>query len=74
MRLWIARDKDGTLCLFEYRPIRNEDNTAFIFAYIYLNYPTLIFPEGYMEIKDKTLFPELTFENSPQLTELKMID
>lgn len=59
MKLWIARDKDGLI-------------------YLYMKKPTLIgwyFDTKYLigEI-DKTSFPEVTFENSPQEVELKLVE
>lgn len=58
MRLWIARDKDGTLALHESEP--------------YCPYNT--WHNGNQEfylIND--LFPEVTFENSPKQVELKLV-
>ena len=59
MKIWIARDKDGLI-------------------YLYMKKPTLIthyFDTKYLigEI-DKTLFPEVTFENSPMQVELKLVE
>ena len=59
MELWIARDKDGLI-------------------YLYMKKPTLIthyFDTKYLigEI-DETSFPEITFENSPQKVELKLVN
>lgn len=58
MEIWIARDKDGLI-------------------YLYMKKPILIthyFDTKYLigEI-DKTTFQEVTFENSPQKVELKLI-
>ena len=58
MKLWIARDEDGLI-------------------YLYMKKPTLIthyFDTKYLigEI-DEVLFPEVTFENSPQRVELKLV-
>lgn len=60
MKLWIARDYDGTLGLMD------GDKK-----------PKLILGEwipnnNYYSI-DRRLFPEVTFENSPQQVELKLI-
>lgn len=58
MKLWIARDKNGTLVLHEskpYCPFGNWHNSN---------------QEFYL---DSGLFPEVTFENSPQEVELKLI-
>ena len=61
MKLWIARDADSLL-------------------YLYSEEPTLIKSGNYFDTKyligeiDKTSFPEITFENSPQMIELKLIN
>ena len=68
MKLWIARDKynniyrQGCLTLHLYKPILNnygrwEDNTTY----------------GFIYILSKDEFSEITFENSPQEVELKLI-
>lgn len=63
MKTWIARDKDNTLCLFRKKPTLNVcdwfDNS----------------PEntGCIAVLLETDFPEVTFENSPQQIELKLI-
>lgn len=60
MKLWIARDLNGDLNLYAKKPV--------------LNYYDSIYYDGDMEDQylsiDKNLFPEVTFENSPQLIEL----
>ena len=58
MKLWIARDKNGTLALHEVRP--------------YCPYNTWhnSNQEFYL---DNDLFPEVNFENSPQQVEIKLI-
>jgi hypothetical protein len=50
MRLWIARNKDGTLALHESEP--------------YCPYDTWYNSNQEMYL-DKSLFPEVTVENSP---------
>lgn len=58
MRLWIARDKDGTLALHESEP--------------YCPYNT--WHNGNQEFYlINSLFPEVTFENSPKQVELKLV-
>lgn len=59
MKLWIARDKNRDLYLYEREPIRESD-------FFYSSYDTI-------EV-DKNLFPEVTFENSPQEVELKLVN
>lgn len=58
MKLWVARDEDGDLYLYEMEPIR-------AFDYFYSSYASIKI--------DKNLFSEVTFENSPQEVELKLI-
>lgn len=57
MKFWIARDKDGTLCIHFYEPIIDG------LEWVSLDY----------RIIDKSLFSEVTFENSPQEVELKLV-
>ena len=68
MKLWIARDQyndaygRGTLTLHLYKPTLNRcgrwvDNTA----------------DGFMCVLTKDKFPEITFGNSPQQLELKLV-
>lgn len=61
MKLWIARNTDDTLVLFQSKPILGTD---FIWKEL-LN-------EDCMYIEEY-LFPEVTFENSPQKVELKLV-
>lgn len=53
--VWIARDKNGTLAIFENKPILDYDN-AWYCEYIDEKFNTI----------DSELFPEVTFENSPK--------
>lgn len=59
MKLWIARDLDDTLCLYESKPYLDmyndwdSDDNHFVI--------------------DNSQFPEITFENSPQEVELKLV-
>jgi len=59
MKLWIARDEDGILCLYESKPYLDmyndwdSDDNCFVI--------------------DNSQFPEVTFENSPQEVELKLV-
>ena len=59
MKLWIARDKDGMLCVFESKPYLNKSKN-WDYDYNYL-------------VIDESQFPEVTFENSPQEVELKLV-
>lgn len=71
MKLWIARDKDGSLFAYEYEPLRNEKEEIFEVAHLewgewnWEELDTLPFSE---------MFPEVTWENSPQQVELKLIN
>lgn len=53
---WIARDKDGSLCIYSDEPDREYDGEAFDTAYLIGDYTTL----------DDNLFPEVTWKNSPK--------
>ena len=61
MKLWIARNKDNNLIVFQSKPILNDwqewDEI--------LNEDFMLIPEY--------LFPEITFENSPVQVELKLV-
>lgn len=59
MKLWIARDKDEILYLYTHEPELTDDK------YFASN-------GDYCNI-DNTKFPEVTFENSPQQIEIKLI-
>lgn len=69
MKLWIARDKDGDLFVYENKPLRNEREGTFEIA------------GGECDWIDIDTFPfskilrslSLTWENSPQEVELKLI-
>lgn len=59
MRLWIARDKDGSLYLYHEKPYKcrslflcDTDNGMWL---------------------DRSKFPEVNFENSPQEVKLKLV-
>lgn len=62
MKMWIARNVDNTLVLFQSKPILKDE---LIWDEI-LN-------EDYMFIPEY-LYPEVTFENSPMEVELKLIE
>lgn len=58
----IARDKDGTLRLFDTIPVKHEEG-----------YWTS--PRGYYDIElNSRLFPEVTWENSPKKVKLVEVD
>lgn len=61
MKLWIARDENGCLYLYDNPP--KLENSYF-------------FPQrGYDSfLLDSELFPDVTFENSPQEVKLKLVN
>ena len=62
MKMYIARNEDGTLALFKTKPMRlyDEGNTLYwAGSALYLS---------------RYDFPEVTFENSPMEVELKLIE
>ena len=61
--MWIARDMNNDLYLYECKPTRMKD------SFFIIN-NTL----GDALVLDDRLFPEVTFENSPQEVELKIIN
>lgn len=53
--MWIARDKDGSLWLFEDKPVRDEDRwVCEDFSYA-----------GFAEVDEFCPFSKVTWENSP---------
>ena len=58
MKLWIAREKYGNMCLYDTKPIKDGE---------YWN------SVGNYYLIDRHLFPEVTLENSPQLVEIKLV-
>lgn len=69
MKLWIARDKYGLLGLYYTKPnresgIEEDDLGAHSWGYFEGN------RLGYLNSKD---FPSVTWENSPQQVEIKLI-
>lgn len=63
MELWIARDKDNGLFLYNDKPEKGE------FCFIPIVNNLFI---GSIDI-DNNLFPEVTFENSPQKVEINLV-
>lgn len=67
MELWIARDGDGQLCLFDDEPVlRGNDNID----YLYFESKDLM--KGYIKLP-RDYFPDLTFDKSPRKIELKIL-
>ena len=67
MKIWIARDKDSNLCLYREKPSLLYDGDEF--DMINKNGENILV--GILERSD---FTEITFENSPQEVELKLIN
>ena len=67
MKLWIARDKDGGLFLYNYEPCKNKISGRFTCCIK----PNGAWSEEY-EL-NRHLLPEVTFENSPQQVEIKLV-
>jgi hypothetical protein len=64
MKLWIARDKNEYLSLFRKKPIYRYSHT-----FKHEDW----FDGDFLALIDSKSFPEITFENSPQEVELKLI-
>ena len=60
MKLWIARDKSGNICLFRTTPM-------LLSSGVFITYDD----DDYW-ILDSSEYPEVTFENSPQEVEIKL--
>ena len=60
MKLWIARDKNGELYLYDAIPEEHEE--YFVEHSGYRSFPL-----------DDELFPEVTFENSPHKIRLELV-
>lgn len=65
MKLWVARDFDGVLNLYVTKPSLDSIDNMY--------YADSDMEDDYLNI-DKELFPEVTFENSPQEVELKLVE
>lgn len=60
MRLWIARDSDGAIFLYDKKPAKGRRGfNAKLFTHAF-------------RISSSN-FPEITFDNSPQQVEIKLI-
>lgn len=62
--MWVARDRSGEIWLYSRRPIK----TKFCFIADYGEY---LNGKSVVSTLNRSLFPELTFENSPKEVELK---
>lgn len=61
MKLWVARDENGSLWLYNSEPKKE--------GYIYTNNGGV----GDSLFLNQDILPEVTFENSPQEVELKLV-
>lgn len=66
MKLQICRSKSGILRLYDEKPILNKDGDDWILPSHMYFAKMIVLPEEE--------FPEITFENSPQLVEIKLIE
>ena len=73
MKLWIARNKSGSLSLYACKPIEIGGNFFVHDGYERIDYDTSYVKGLYINGIDSDLFPEVTFENSPQEVELKLV-
>ena len=60
-KLWIARDKNGEIFLYNRKPIKVEEEGAFMLSDLLI--------DGFMRLSSD-FHPEITFENSPQEIEI----
>lgn len=67
MILSIARDKDNSLCLYSKKPKLSEEIEG-LWVCSQLNDA-----DDAVIILPPEMFPEVTFENSPQMVELKLV-
>ena len=68
MKLWIARDgNNGDICLYREKPSLLYDGDEF--DIINKNGENIL-----VGILEKSDFPEITFENSPQEMEIKLVN
>ena len=66
MKLWIARDADNCLCLYGKEPKLSEEvDGIWVCSQYGMPVEVIVLPSD--------LFPEVTFENSPQQVEIKLI-
>lgn len=76
MKLWIARDSDGCLRLFKSKPKLETINDLSYWEDSF-SYRGYFISLGYVDIDGDgnpiDLFPEITFGNSPQEVELKLV-
>ena len=64
MKMLVARDFDGVLNLYTAKPSLDSNDNMY--------YADGDMEDDYLNI-DKELFPEVTFQNSPQQVEIKLV-
>lgn len=69
MKLWIARRKSNKLYMFFEEPHLTEDGKQWYVLKVIPN--NGLYADSGIKIDEKE-FPEVTFENSPQVVELKL--
>ena len=68
MKFWIARDESNELWIFDKKPILVPKGKNYAYGFFGLG------KDGKWNNKlDASLFPEVTFENSPQEIEIKLV-
>lgn len=63
--MWVARNKNGQLTLFEGRPTRDEENEIWNHYTIYSNCTDSNIQHFSAKILDRKMFPELKWEDEP---------
>lgn len=74
MKLWIARFENGNLMAFYREPFKDANGFHIRSRYDYdesISWYSYNTGGEYLKL-DPDLFPEITFENSPQMVELKL--
>ena len=64
MKLWIAKDEGGFIGLYRKKPIWKEGKGSSVKDW---------YNGDFMGLLDSNDFPEVTFENSPQMVEIKLV-
>ena len=73
MKLWIARDKNGSLSLYICEPIEIDGQFYVHDGHHRIDYDTSYVKGWYIDGINRNLFPEVTYENSPQQVEIKLV-
>lgn len=73
MKLYAARDKNGSLSLYACKPIKIGAHFYVHDGHQRIDYDTSYVKGWYIDGIDRNLFPEVTFENSPQEVEVKLV-